>query len=601
MTLATLRTQIDTILRDRETVSPGSPAYKPVKGDLRQYFKDLIDDVASVETVQSAANTSMNTLVGGSNPVSPRTYFVTTETNAPIAGASNRWIVKATPDPVDADRVEQIATLIDGGTEPRIFRRRRSAAGTWGSWLEFGGGGGAGANDVVFYEASDIEAATIDSGIDGILLLNVVFGNSVVLKRETSAPSHDGYWISDDGAYWVVTGQRVSPEWFRRGSATDATCWTRAGAYLQAKGGGVLDTYGKDYSFGASVTIDASYVTIYAEGSFITQNHNSGVGVILGNGSTLRVEVVVIGGRWDQINSCNQYLFEIRGIRNVDMFRVKAQNIYQYLHWGRTADTQFCYQLWENACECNMRSGANGGHSHGYVIENSTGGWHRVDCKLEGYTHQSGQPSSTQTAIGVSFPSTFVPARFDEWNMTGGIIKGFQRGLYVNDSRLVNTEWNGSVRIDDTTFACIHINATASGKGADGCRFRFSAGGFPTGYAVLIEASASTTDVRNLLLDVVTRNLTADIIQIVATNSAVIGGTVLIRLHAEEYAPDGNNTRNAVIVSGTCTECFIETVVVSHISSNKAAYGVARSSVGGGRINRSSNIIGVFATAAASW
>lgn len=600
MTLATLRTQIDTILRDRETVSPGSPAYKPVKSDLRQYFKDLIDDVASAETVQAAANTNMNTLVGGTSPVSPRTYFVTTESNAPIAGASNRWIVKATPDPVDADRVEQIATLIDGGTEPRIFRRRRSAAGTWGSWLEFGGGGGAGANDLVFYEASNITAATIDAGITGILLLNVTFGNSVVLKRETSAPSHDGWWQSADGAYWVVTGQRVSPEWFRRGSATDATAWNRAGAYLQSKGGGVLDTYGRDYSFAASVTIDASYVTIYAEGSFITQNHNSGVGVILGNGSTLRVEVVVIGGRWDQVNTCNQYLFEIRGIRNVDMFRVKSQNIYMYLHWGRTSDTQSSYQLWENACECNLRSGANGGHSHGYVIENSTGGWHRVECKLEGYTHQAGQPSSTQTAIGVSFPSSFVPTRFDEWNMTGGIIKGFQRGVYVNDSRLVNTEWNGSVRIDDTTFACVHVNATASGEGVDGCRFRFSAGGFPTGYGVLIQASAATTDVRNVLIDMVSRNLTSEAIEISATNSAEIRGTVLIRCVAEEYAPDGNGTRNVVNLNGVFSECFVETVVATHLASNRAKYGVERSNIGSGRINKG-NIVGVYQTGAANW
>lgn len=63
------------------------------------------------------------------------TYILTSETNAPLPGPTNRWVVEVVADPADADRVVQRAYLLVGGAKLELANRRRLAGGAWDAWL----------------------------------------------------------------------------------------------------------------------------------------------------------------------------------------------------------------------------------------------------------------------------------------------------------------------------------------------------------------------------------------------------------------------------------------------------------------------------------
>lgn len=63
------------------------------------------------------------------------TYILTSETNAPLPGPTNRWVVEVVADPADADRVVQRASLLVGGTKLELANRRRLSGGAWDAWL----------------------------------------------------------------------------------------------------------------------------------------------------------------------------------------------------------------------------------------------------------------------------------------------------------------------------------------------------------------------------------------------------------------------------------------------------------------------------------
>ena len=63
------------------------------------------------------------------------TYILTSETNAPLPGPTNRWVVEVVADPADADRVVQRAYLLVGGAKLELANRRRLAGATWEPWL----------------------------------------------------------------------------------------------------------------------------------------------------------------------------------------------------------------------------------------------------------------------------------------------------------------------------------------------------------------------------------------------------------------------------------------------------------------------------------
>ncbi|WP_276200511.1 hypothetical protein [Chelatococcus sp. XZ-Ab1] len=93
------------------------------------------------------------------------TYIMTSETNAPLPGATNRWVIEEVADPTDADRVVQRAYLLVGGAKLELANRRRLAGGSWQAWLV--GAGQAidvGFDDSVVYQGSpNVQAALVAS------------------------------------------------------------------------------------------------------------------------------------------------------------------------------------------------------------------------------------------------------------------------------------------------------------------------------------------------------------------------------------------------------------------------------------------------------
>lgn len=434
----------------------------------------------------------------------------------------------------------------------------------------------------IFGTRALVEAATIPATTPGIVVVDPDVGTPYSLKRQTAVPGHDGYIRSADLAYWEVNGRRVTLEMFRRGGADDATAFNRASTYLQSKGGGVLDLLGRSYQFNSPITLDASFVTLDARGAALYFPHNTAAGLDLGGGATPRHEVAVYGGYWTQAGTSVQSLLRIRNLRTLRTHHVRADNLYTFAEWGTAFDTAASYEWFEFGTEVNMRPNTDAsGHSHIYIIRNSNGGWYQVACITEGNAEKSSPPAATQSSRGVWFRPDFMPARFDHWERSGGLIKGLGIGVSIDQCRVVNVEWSKNCRVDDTQFYAVVVDAGSADDGLDNCTFHYRVGGFPKGRAFYMPVTHATADIRGLNLDISTNELRGDIIEIAQTGGNVKG--IKIALDAINYKPDALNGRNAVLLSGTMSQIVIPSVLVDVGNDNGLAYGV----------NKTTNVTGI--------
>ncbi|WP_276199671.1 pyocin knob domain-containing protein [Chelatococcus sp. XZ-Ab1] len=112
-------------IRDADIVvgEQGGVAVQYPFGAVGAYLAQLLSDF-----VVAPDGTDFNSL--GSRC----TYILTSELNAPLAGASNRWVVEVIDDPADEDRLFQRATLLVGGTKLISANRRRLSGGAWEPW-----------------------------------------------------------------------------------------------------------------------------------------------------------------------------------------------------------------------------------------------------------------------------------------------------------------------------------------------------------------------------------------------------------------------------------------------------------------------------------
>lgn len=88
----------------------------------------LLKFITDARVFEQPDGTDFNALLA------PGTHFVTTGTNAPVAGAGNRWAVEVILDPT-SETLLQRASLLEGGTTLIIGHRRRTGAGVWENWL----------------------------------------------------------------------------------------------------------------------------------------------------------------------------------------------------------------------------------------------------------------------------------------------------------------------------------------------------------------------------------------------------------------------------------------------------------------------------------
>lgn len=125
----------------------------------KKYADDAAASALLLSTQLLPDNTNFNTLVARG------TYVFASETNAPITGASNRWVVDVVQHPSDANNVVQRAILMNGGSA--IFRAfRRMVGGTWQAWVI----GNLDAKDIGwtnedwFAEAPNVEQVLVNFG-----------------------------------------------------------------------------------------------------------------------------------------------------------------------------------------------------------------------------------------------------------------------------------------------------------------------------------------------------------------------------------------------------------------------------------------------------
>ncbi len=193
----------------------------------------LLKFITDARVFEQPDGTDFNALLA------PGTHFVTTGTNAPVAGAGNRWAVEVIIDPT-SETLMQRASLLVGGTKLELASRRRLAGGTWEPWLL-----GAGQAVDVGYDDSNAfpgarnvqEALEESANYTGFveteaMLQNFVYG--LIL----------GNWSGTTGR--VNFGVTVSPGQCRGNGVTAARSATWAkmlnAAWVKGFGFGGLDT-----------------------------------------------------------------------------------------------------------------------------------------------------------------------------------------------------------------------------------------------------------------------------------------------------------------------------------------------------------------------
>lgn len=367
---------------------------------------------------------------------------------------------------------------------------------------------------------------------------------------------------------------RLSPLDFIGGdvAATEADAFNAAAVVLAARGGGVLDLSGHIWSFDSPLTVDGNYITIDATAAAITFTDTvSGPCITFGNGATLRQSLRVLGGVWVQGNSCNQPLFKVRRVRNFYTTGCNGSGLYSVITWGDAADAASSYQWWETDCEWNLRTFANGGHTHGYYIINASGGWYRSNCFIEGHARDVSASGTTLASRGVYFPPAFTPARFDDCLFLGGIIKGFARGIAVEDARLVNFRTDRAFRIDDSVEWSISVEISSGAAAGEGIGHFLMYGqclGQNDGGGILISSAKSDADITQVVLDINAALMTTAGVKIITTAGNIKSTTV--RVNGFGWAPASVNERYVVFdtsgggtIEATLERLYVENATVT--------------------------------------
>lgn len=432
-----------------------------------------------------------------------------------------------------------------------------------------------------------------------------------VASRSTDGDGGDGYWRFDAGSSATANGGTIlAPDagtgrWIRQvengeylvnwfGSSADwGAAASAAFAALPSTGGVVKFRPSGDYTLSTQVTCDKSFVKLDISGCVVRQRFTTGAQFKFGNGTTLRQSIAVIGDGSTYIDggtTANHPLFELRGVRNFRTQQLFGDGIYQLCKWGDVADTQACYQWWNVGCEFNMRTNANGGHTHAIIADGSSGGYYEADCFFEG--------DAANVASSVSFfrlTSAQAPARFDGLTRTGGNWKYFDNGIYCVDARLVNVDLDPSSRIDDMQSWAIYIlcQAAASKGGVEQLNAQGHFGGFNEGGCIYIRDEKGSVGFDDIsITNVDTSNQKDTVVSITTSGSGAIRNVLLNNLGVSDFDPS-NTTKRIVELSGDITLANVDGVNVRHKTgaANNAQYVIYNDTASTKRVKIGANIV----------
>lgn len=428
---------------------------------------------------------------------------------------------------------------------------------------ELGTASGGTAGQLEFATKADAEASNPSADPDFIRLAGYSAagdGGGALYKKAASEPSHAGKFQNANGTWYELTETRVSPLMFDAADVTNGA--NLAAEYILAKGRGTLDLSDRTWTFTDRIYLDASYMTVDARNATITCDHNAGACFQLGNGTTLRNRIEIVGGRWSQVDTCLQYLFSIRYVRNVVMTNIQGSNLFHYLQWGSTTDTAASYKLYESDLEINLRWPTVGtGHGNCHVVPNSAGGWYQSNCTFEGRSNADNDAIRTSYAIVFT---GFVPTRLDHWMASNVIYKGFTYGIYGSTTRLVNLQW-ASMRVDDCRNTPYMLN------NIDGLEGSLWAGGLTlqTGVTFSFAANGSGNTIANVNADLHVDRATATLCEISGKTSGTVN-CVNVRLVAPDWRPTSVNDCAILLNQGTSGSVDLITVAAT-VKVNSAA------------------------------
>ena len=439
------------------------------------------------------------------------------------------------------------------------------------------------------------------------------FGDMLVYvaSRATDGDGGQGWWRFDAASSATANGGTIlAPDagtgrWIRQVSGPYMVNWfgssadwgaaaTAAIAALPAAGGVVQFSPGGDYTLNTQVDGGTkSFYKIDVSGCKIRLRYTSGAAFKFGSGAVQVSNIAFIGDGSTYIDggtTASHPMFELRGVRNFRTEGLIGDGIYQLCKWGDPADAVSCYQWWNVACEFNMRTNPNGGHTHAIIADGSLGGYYETDCFIEG--------DADAVASSVSFfrlTSAQAPARFDGFTRSGGNWKYFDHGIDVVNARLVNFDTDPSSRMDDMQSWAVYIlcEAAATKGGVEQVSIEGHFGGTNESGAIYIRDEKGTVGFDDITItNIDTSNHEDAAVQITTSGSGAIRNVLINGINVSDFNPSSASKR-VIELSGDITLVSVDNIILRGKAgaANSAQYVIYNDTASTKRVKIGANIV----------
>jgi hypothetical protein len=418
-------------------------------------------------------------------------------------------------------------------------------------------------------------------------------------SANVTADTASGIWVAPTSAPTGASGawQRIVEgdyfvDWF--GTSADwGAAATAAIAALPSRGV-VRFRPGGDYTLNTQVSSGTkSFFKIDISGCTIRPRFASGAAFKFGTGAVAVSNIAFVGDGACYIEggtTAEHPLFELRGVRRFTTQGLRGDGLWQIAEWGDPADAVQCYEWWNTSCSLNLRTNANGGHSHAILADGSDGGYYETDCFFEG--------DAANVAGSVSFfrlTSAQGPARFDGFTRSGGNWKFFDNGIYCVDARIVNVDIDPSSRFDDMESWAVYIltQAAATKGGVEQLNIHGHFGGSNGSGAVYVRDEKGTVGFDDIsITNIDTSNHTDAIVQITTSGSGAIRNVLIDDLSVSDFDP-ANASKRVVELDGDITLASVDNVIVRHKTgaANTAQYIIYNNTATTKRVKIGANIV----------
>jgi len=510
------------------TVPASNPVIADAAGWFNAYRLPSVDDTIVIRSADDAITYSTKD-------------FYAADTSG--GGITNVYTV--------ADTLAELAALVGDDSEDTVVMLGRAAAGD-------GGGGTFG------WVTGDQSANVTADTAQGIW----------VAPTSASTGASGAWQRLVEGDYFV--------NWF--GASADWGAAATAAIAAVPSRGVVRFRPGGDYTLNTQVSSGTkSFFKIDISGCTIRPRFASGAAFKFGTGAVGVFNIAFVGDGACYIDggtTTQHPLFELRGVRRFTAQGLRGDGLWQLAKWGDPADAVQCYEWWNTSCSLNLRTNANGGHSHAILADGSDGGYYETDCFFEG--------DAANVAGSVSFfrlTSAQGPARFDGFTRSGGNWKFFDNGIYCVDARIVNVDIDPSSRFDDMESWAVYIltQAAATKGGVEQLNIHGHFGGTNGSGAVYVRISVTDVD---------TSNQKDAVVQITTSGSGAVRNVLINGVSASDFDPS-SATKRVIELSGDITLASVDNITLRGRTgaSNTAQYLIYNDTASTRRVKIGANLV----------